>query len=338
MTPPSRSPRRASIKIGLLVYPGCMPAGLFAASDLFRAINRRMGKPVFDPVWIGAESGRVELVDGPVLHLDHALREPCDAYLLPGFWAESAADLDRMLDRQARLLAWLRQLPKQTALWTYCMGVALVAAAGRIDRCEATATWWLERPLRERFAAIRWDFRQAVVEDRSIVTAAGANGYWALLNWLLMRRIPAEVLRDVERAMLVPRSDTGHPAFRPVELMVQADPQLQRLVAHVRNVPAAGLNLGIAADYLAVSARTLSRRIERHAQVSAGKWLRLVKLAQVADALVASTASMKTICGEAGFADEASLMRTFKRVTGMTTSQYRQQYGRPLEHAGTGER
>jgi transcriptional regulator GlxA family with amidase domain len=95
-------------------------------------------------------------------------------------------------------------------------------------------------------------------------------------------------------------------------------------------VPATGLNLTIAADYLAVSTRTLSRRIEQHTHVSAGKWLRLVKLRQVADALVASTASIKTICVKAGFLDEASLMRFFKRVTGMTTSQYRQQYGRLL--------
>jgi transcriptional regulator GlxA family with amidase domain len=315
-----------------------MPAGLFAASDLLYAINRRMGKQVFDPVWIGVDNDRVSMVRGPVLQMEHALHEPCDAYLLPGFWAESAADLERMLDRQAHLLHWLRQLPKQTALWTYCMGVALAAGAGRIDRHQATATWWLEKPLRRRFTAVGWDFQQSVIEDRSIITAAGANGYWALLNKLLMRRIPMEVIRDVELAMLVPRSDTGHPAFRPVELMVQLEPQLQRLIAYAQKVPATSLSLGTAADYLAVSTRTLSRRIEQHTQVSAGKWLRLIKLRQVADALLSSTASVKTICTEAGFPDEASLMRSFKRATGMTTSQYRQQYGRPIASSVAGTR
>jgi transcriptional regulator GlxA family with amidase domain len=313
-----------------------MPTGLFAASDLFRAINRRMGELVFNPVWIGAGNDRVSMVGGAVLQTEHALHEPCDAYLLPGFWAESAADLECMLDQQAHLIEWLRQLPKQTTLWTYCMGVALVAAAGRIDRHTATATWWLEKPLRKRFAAVGWDFRQPVIEDRSIITAAGANGYWALLNKLLMRGIPADIIRDVEQAMLLPRSNTGHPAFRPVELMVQLEPQLRRLVAYAQNVPATGLNLGAAADHLAVSTRTLSRKIEQHTQVSAGKWLRLIKLRQVADALISSTASIKTISVEAGFPDEASLMRSFKRVTGLTTSQYRQQYGRPAESSVAG--
>jgi transcriptional regulator GlxA family with amidase domain len=268
------------------------------------------------------------MVDGPVLHMQCALDEPCDAYLLPGFWAESAADLDHMIARQAKLVAWLRQLPNQAELWTYCMGVALVAAAGRVDGSKATATWWLEHPLRKQFGAVRWDFARPVIREGRIITAAGANGYWALLNELLAARVPAEVLRDVQQAMFIPRADMGHPAFRPVELMVQIEPQLQRLIAYAQSVPATALNLRGAADYLNVSSRTLSRRIEQYTQVSAGKWLRLIKLRQVADTLRTSSASIKTICVEVGFPDEGSLMRSFKRVTGLTASQYRQQYGR----------
>lgn len=315
------------MKIGLLVYPGCMPAGLFAASDLFQAINRRMGKEVFIPIWLGVGTDRVSIGAGPVLEMERTLQEPCDAYLLPGFWAETATDLDSMLDKQVILLDWLRQLPKQTALWSYCMGVALAAEAGKIDQREATATWWLEPALRRRFTAVRWDFQQPVMEDRKIITAAGANGYWALLSKLLIARIPAEIIRDVEQAMLVPRSNSGHPAFRPVEIMAQSEPQLQRLIAYAQKVPAASLSLGAAADYLAMSSRTLSRKIDQHTQISAGEWLRLIKLRQVANGLLSSTATVKMICAELGFTDEASLMRSFKKVTGMTTSQYRQQYG-----------
>jgi len=305
-----------------------MPAGLFAAADLFRAINRFMGRTRFDPVWIGAGDDKLGMVEGPLPEMRHALDERCDAYLIPGFWAESAACLDRMFDRQTHLLDWLRQLPNGAMLWSYCMGVALIAEAGRIDHHQATATWWLENPLRRRFTAVGWDFQQPVIADRGTMTAAGANGYWALLSRILADRIPAAVIREVEQAMLVPRVDAGHPAFRPVELMSQLAPQLQRLVAHVQKMPATDVDVDTAAAYLAVSARTLSRRIEQNTQVSAGQWLRLIKLRQVAHALVASTASVKSICAQIGFADEASLMRSFKKTTGMTTSAYRQAYGR----------
>ena len=328
----SSSPGRSSgtIKLGLIVYQGCLPAGLFAVADLLRAVNRRTGKRVFDTVWIGAGEQRVHLTGGPVIELGHALGEHCDAYLLPGFWAESARDIEGMLEQQRELVSWLRQLPRQTRLWTYCMGVALLAAAGRTDGRQATATWWLEKPLRERFAGVGWDFQQPVIEDGEVITAAGANGYWGVISKVLVACLPHEVIRDVEQAMLVPRASSGHPVFRPVELIGQPEPQLQRLIAYAQKMPASGLSLDAVAGYLSVSSRTLSRKIAQHTQVSAGEWLRLVKLRQVANALLSSSASVKTICAQTGFADEASLMRAFKKVTGMTTSQYRQQYGHPV--------
>lgn len=315
------------MKIGLLVYSGCMPAGLFAAADMFRAVNRRMGEPIFESIWIGAGNDRVNSDSGPVLEMHHALNEPCDAYLIPGFWAETATDLDRMIERQTLLIEWLRRVPPRTTLWSYCMGVTVVAAAGRIDHVKATATWWLEQSLRTRFPAVSWDFQQSIILDRDTITAAGANGYWAVLSSLLIARLPAEAVRDVEQAMLVPRSNLGHPVFRSVELIGQEEPQLQRLIAFAQAVPAAGLDLHAAATYLSISTRTLSRKIDRHTRTSAGEWLRLIKLRQVANALLASPASVKIISTELGFTDEASLMRAFKKATGLTTSQYRQQYG-----------
>lgn len=318
------------MKIGLLVYPGCMPAGLFAAADHFRATNQRLGKPAFELVWIGAGAAGISLPGGPVLAMDRTLEEPCEAYLLPGFWAEKVSDIDAMIARQPLLIAWLRQLPASTALWTYCMGAALLAAAGKLDRRNATTTWWLEQALRLRFPAVRWDFGQTVIEDRHIITAAGASGYWAVLSKLLLSRIPPAVIRDVEQAMLVPRSNSGHPVFRPVELFAQAEPQLQRLIVYAQKMPAAALNLDGAASFLAISSRTLSRKIDQHARMGAGEWLRLVKLRQVSHALLSTTAPLKTIGAEFGFTDEASLMRAFKKATGLTISQYRQQYGHSI--------
>lgn len=323
----------APIRIGLLVFAGCMPTGLFAAADLLRAVNRRLGKQMFEPAWIGVNDHRINFPFGPTLELLHSREEYCDAYLLPGFWADSDADLDNMLSQQTQMLGWLRQLPTACQLWSYCMGVALLAASGRIDRYHATATWWMEKPLRQRFLAIEWDFHEPVIEDRGVITAAGANGYWALLRTMLSATVPAEILHDVEQAMLLPRSNTKHVAFRPVELMAQRDPELQRLIAYVQSVPAAELNVSGAANFLATSSRTLSRKIAKHTQVSAGEWLSLIKLRQVSHALLSSGAPIKVIAERLGYADDASLMRSFKRVTGITTSQFRRQYGNEYGNA-----
>ena len=56
----------------------------------------------------------------------------------------------------------------------------------------------------------------------------------------------------------------------------------------------------------------------------------VIKLRQVACALLSTNDSVKTIGSIIGFTDEASLMRAFKRAAGLTISQYRHQYGRPI--------
>lgn len=321
-------------RIGLVLYPGCMPAGLLAAADVFQAVNRLTGEPMLEPVWLSADGASVTLPGGLAISAAQVLDVHCDAYLLPGFWAESAASLATTLDRNSALLEWLRQLPKQAKLWSYCMGVALLAASGRLDRRPATATWWLEHALRQRFPAVSWDFQQALIVAGTVMTAAGANGHWALLGEMLEDWLAPEVVRDVELAMLLPRANVTHPVFRPVELLAQADPRLQRLISFAQALPATALKLDAAAQFLAVSSRTLSRIVGQATGIGAAEWLRLIKLRQVGNALLASAAPVKSICEQLGFADEASVMRSFKRVTGMTTSEYRQHYGRPSHATG----
>lgn len=47
---------------------------------------------------------------------------PCDAYLIRSFWAETATDIDRMLDRQSLFIDGRRQASKDISLRAYCMG------------------------------------------------------------------------------------------------------------------------------------------------------------------------------------------------------------------------
>lgn len=317
------------MKVGLVLYPGCTPAGLFAAAEHFRVLNRCMGQPLFDPVWIGARDPASGLPAAPIT-LEAAAQAPCEAYLLPGFWAETAVDIDVMLRRQGALIDWLRASAPAGGVWSYCMGVALAAATGQLDGRAATATWWLETPLRRRFPAVRWDCRHAVLADGPCLTAAGANGYWAVLSQLLLSRVPPDVAAEIDQRMLMPRAHAGHPVFRPVELFAQADPELRRLIGHIQQLAASELSVDSAAAFLAIAPRTLSRKIAQQTQIGAAEWLRLVKLRQVAQALLASSAPVKTISSGLGFADDTTLVRAFKKATGMTTSQYRQQYGHAL--------
>jgi transcriptional regulator GlxA family with amidase domain len=330
-----RRPARP-LRLGLLLYPGCMPAGLYATADMVRACNLRAGREQVAPVWVGMDLKPVAMEHGPALQPQCSIADAaCDAWLLPGLWLTSIDELDQALQGQRRLIEALRALPRQAQLWSYCAGVALAAAAGRLDGRDATATWWLQPALAARFSRVHWQGVQSLVVDGRTITASGPSGYLPLMLDRLATCFPGDVLRDVQEVLMLPQPRTRHAAFHPVEVMTLRDPALRRLLLFAQRTPAQALNLMGAAEHLSVSVRTLCRQVKLATGIAAGDWLRRVKLSQAGEALRRTRAPIKSISEELGFASEGSLHRSFKSTTGLTPSAYRQAYTAMAFHIDT---
>lgn len=318
------------LHLGLLLFDGCMPAGLFAAADLARAANLRLGREVFVVRWVSLDGRPVRTWQGPTLAAERALADVrCEAWLVPGLWTASLADLEGQLDALAPLVQALRALPARQALWSYCAGVALLAAAGRLDRRDATATWWLQPALGPRFPRVRWHFDEPLVQSGPLRTAAGPHGHLPLMRQALAEHLDADALRDIDAVLMLPRPQQWPPQFRPVELMSQTDERLRRLIVFAQRQPVQTLSLACAAAAVGMSVRTFGRWLPARTGLSAGHWLRLLKLRQAAEQLCESSLPVKTVAATLGYASEASLHRHFQALLGCTPGQYRQTHARP---------
>lgn len=305
-----------------------MPAGLFAAGDMARACNQRAGRLSLEVSWIGVNTKPVATHHGPPLRAESAFAESaCDAYLLPGLWLASTHELERSLTAQGRLLDALRALPPRTQLWSYCAGVALAAAAGRLDGRSATATWWLRPALAARFRRVQWRSSPELVVDRQAITASGPSGYLPLMLDRLAQHFADDVLLDVQELLMLPNPRQRHPSFEAVEMIRLEDPAMRSLLAWAQHTPAEELTLVAAARQQNVSVRTLARRVDKVCGMGAGEWLRLAKLSQAAEALRSTRAPIKAVSDTLGFGSEASLYRAFRQATGMTPTAYRQAFG-----------
>lgn len=317
------------LHLGLVLYPGCMPAGLFAASDMARAGNLRSGRVQFLITWVAAELRSVPTWQGPGLQPQATLATAaCDAWLVPGMWASSAQDLAP--SAQQPLTEALAALPRTAQLWSYCAGVPWVAEAGRLARKSATATWWLQGVLEARFPRVNWRFDEPLVRDGNVLTAAGPHGYLPLMLDALSRRLSAAELHDVQDLLMLPRPQARHSLFRAADLMAVRDPQLQSLLLFAQRTPAVGLSLQLAAAHLHVSVRTLCRQVQAGVGLPAGEWLRRIKLRQAAEALTRTASPVKHIADQLGYASETGLHRAFRSLTGETPAAFRRRYAEPL--------
>lgn len=323
-TPLSHSTTSPPLRLALLLYPGCMPAGLFAVADMARAANLRQQHPVFHTQWVGVDLQGVPTWQGPALAPTATLAQAdVDAVLVPGLWLSSADGLEAPLQQLASVVQALAALPPATQVWSYCAGVVLVAASGRLHARAATATWWLRTVLERRFNAVHWRFDEPLVQDGAVTTAAGANGYLALMLQALATRLSSDALHDLQALLMLPRPRTSHPAFAGHDLMSLADAELRAALLWVQRSPASGLRLTALAAALGLSPRTLARRVQAHTGLTAANWMRRIKLRQVGEALCDTRWPLKRIADELGFSSEAALHRAFHQATGQTPLAYR---------------
>lgn len=322
-------PAPAPLDVALLLYPGCMPAGLFAAADLLTAAALRSGARGWRVHWVGVKPGPVACAHGMALRAETRLdAQRWQAVLLPGFWAGTPAQLSAGLGGQLPLQQALRALPRSVPLWTWCTGVALAAAAGRLDGEAATGTWWMAAQLSRAHPEVDWQWQAPMVSGRRVATASGVHGYLPILAQALERRISPEAWRDVQRLMVLPRPQPAASVFEALQTLHGADPLLARLRRLVERTPAVETTLERLAEQLACSPRTLARKVGEAAGMPVGRYVRLVKLHQAGEHLLHGGRSAAQVSETLGFADESGFRRSFKAVTGLTPLDYVNRYRR----------
>lgn len=318
-------PESVPFRIGLLLYPGCMPAGLFAFADLLHAANRRSSKLLFEPVFVAEQAGMVECAHGQALRAAAPVQKSeFEAILIPGFWAESGAHVSDALTQNAGLIKLLAGLPKNIMMWSYCTGVCLAAASGRLHGQRATITWWLADLAREYFPKTAWQTERSSVVNALTATASGVNGYLPIAQAFIEQRLSIDAFRELTKLMVLPRPERTHDAFRMMNLVEQPNRLLRKLHAVTEQIPATEATVSRVAQELNMTERTLARRVTAATGIPVATYVRSIKLNQVSERLIHTSLPASTISAELGFSSDSGMRRMFKELTELTPAQYRE--------------
>ena len=169
------------IKVGLVVYPGCMISGLFAFAELLEAANIRSGYRHFETLWVGTDLNAVPVTIGnkevvvSISPVTTILNNSLNAILLPGFWTSGVVELEPILRDHRDLQLALKQLLPETNVWAYCTSVCLLAESGRLEQQQATGTWWLADYLQKKHPQVSWSFTQPCIFQKGNSTASGSK-------------------------------------------------------------------------------------------------------------------------------------------------------------------
>lgn len=312
----------------MLALDGVMDASLAITLDALRTANAfaaRAGRGGGLTLTVAASRKIASTGGGMRLAADVTvdellLREETVAWLLvPGMGMTSAPEIAARLARKdARLAMELLKRPGLARrIGASCSSVFLLAAAGVLARRGATTTWWLAQHFRERHPEVRLDETQMLVRDGRYVTAGSAFAQLDLVLAVITDVLGAAVAHLCSKYLLIDH--------RPSQARYM-------IPSHVRHVDATVLaaerwidaNLGRQvsvtdlASALAVSPKTLSRRIAAATGVSPVRFLQRRRLQQATVLLETTSLTIEEVAWRVGYQDGTALRKIVKREFGVT--------------------
>jgi len=185
--------------------------------------------------------------------------------------------------------------------------VAFADAAVRIFRLDVRPQW-LER-------------RGVSAALTPAASACGARAWLALRLYREFREPDEFSPLSVEALALELWAETAREAARERE--ARPPRWLERAREMLREQPADAPTLAQIAAEVGVHPSRLAHEFRRCYRVTAGEYLRRLRVERAARALASSTLSLSEVAAAAGFYDQSHMTNAFKRATGATPAEYR---------------
>ena len=247
----------------------------------------------------------------------------CEAVLIPGLTPNSGRHPPQM-EGLAPAAAWLRARHAHGALICgSCSGVFLVAEAGLLDKRRCTTTWWLHDEFKRRYPSTEPLWASPLIEQDRVATAGGPLSWIDLALHTLRRFYGEEAARVAADFAVVDSTPSVSTAYSPIAHLSHGSELLLKAERAVRHSGSNSIRTRELARHLAISERTLHRKLSEATGESPKRFIDRVRIETARILLASDTRSIKEISASVGYQDESSFRRRFKGLVGTTPAAYR---------------
>lgn len=269
----------------------------------------------------------VQTGSGQVYCPDVAIADSApDVVLLPGIQVDDdLRNLESALAAPSagRLYDGLRRWHADGAeIATACTGTWFVAEAGLLDGREATTTWSLAGPFRERYPTVRLRADKMVTLDGSIRCAGAAMAHMDLALSLVTTIFGAAISREVASLLLLD-GRRSQAQYMVTEHLRGASEDFRRVDSWVRDHISESFSIAQLAAACRLSPRTLARRVREATGESPLRLVQRIRVAEAAHLLETTSLSFAEITERVGYSEPATLRRLVRRLLGRAPSELR---------------
>ncbi|KAI9129273.1 GlxA family transcriptional regulator [Acaryochloris sp. CCMEE 5410] len=331
-------PQRPLIEVAIVAVPETAGSALYgmvdvllAAGNLWQTLVRSEEKTrLFSVRIVAVTDAPFACGNGIPVRPDFSVKDSYipEIVILPEIWLGPDED---MKGRYPDLMDWICQQHANGAfIYSACSGAIMLASTGLLDGCDATSHWGYQDLFRKNFPNIR--FKPApnlILADVSgqIVTAGGTTSWHDLVIHIISRHCsPGEALRIAKVYLLKWHSEGQLPYESLVRNNIHADAVVKVCERSLQKFFRARDAIQKTVEQAKIPERTLKRRFKTATGSTLIEYLQNLRIEEAKHQLETNDKSVESICYEVGYEDVSFFRRLFKRLTGMTPSQYRQMF------------
>jgi transcriptional regulator GlxA family with amidase domain len=336
------------VRVSLVVFPECDPSIVLGVFDTLWAAGRFSSlfnnappnEALFEPRLVGAKAGPLQLFTGVSIVLQDAVDDvpETDIVFVPNIMAMSDTDL-RALDR--RLLSWIKEMhDKGTHIYASCGGSLVLAEAGLLKGHQATTHWCYVPLFREQYPDVDLQPDRILVqtgEGQRIVCSGGASAWQDLALMVIAKRAGTEEAIRMSKLFLYQWHRDGQLPYSSMRQNVEhGDAAVLKCQSWLAQNYDHDDVVAELIRHSGLPRRTFARRFRAATGYSPLEYVQALRIEEAKQILETSAAAVEEVGREVGYDDVASFRRLFRRLAGMSPSEYRRKFQLPLFDDGEG--
>lgn len=254
--------------------------------------------------------------------LDKGIRP--DWIVVPGIGLVSDQAITARLMQKDAIAAMdlLKRMPGSAAIGASCSSVFLLAEAGLLSGRHVTMTWWLAHLFRARYPDVKLDETKMLVRDGACLTAGSAYAQLDLALAIVTETMGASIAHLCSRYLLIDQRPS-QARYMIQSHVQQVDPTVIAAERWIDKHLSEPISITALAAALAVSPKTLARRIDAATGISPIKFIQRRRVLHAAHLIGSTPMSIEAIAAKVGYQDATALGKLVKREFGMTPTALR---------------
>jgi len=317
-------------KITLLCFDHAFSSVITGVLDLFslvgvtwNRIQQSGSTPLFQVQLAAKNEQPVHCLNRISLQPDVAISSVSESDII--FIPPIGADIDRTLKKNARAVAWLREMHANgSQIVSSCTGSFLLAETGLLDGKLATTHWGYVDQFRARYPRVILKPEQLITDEIDLLCAGGGSAWLDLSLFLIEQHLGHDIAVQTAKALVIERKQYSQAAFSTRQgQKYHNDAEILSAQLWMENHLPEKINIDRLGERFGMTSRTFKRRFKQATGDTPLAYLQSLRIETAKKILESSRMPIELVTQRVGYEDSSSFMKLFKRRTGISLQNYR---------------